>query len=221
MGQSDVSIWHSSESEKGHHVSEPTSSAHRAGRLLATNSQLYRVKISNSTPAIFSHLLWSNRTKFSAHAKVTCLVFAKAHRHTRSGCYFWPTSALQSTCSVYFASSKRVASGRGENLRSLLMDHLTDVMRLSQNLRLRECFVLCFVYFWSSESQTPHSPRPASQTRQTRARAEGVQEEEQFPWPDTAPFTWKRLRHTDDRPANEGTCRVRSVCSQICYLSSR
>lgn len=163
MGQSDVSIWHSSDSEKGHHVSAPTSCAHRAGRLLATNSQLHGVKISNSPPAIFSHLLWSNRTKFSAHAKVTCLVFAKAHRHTQSGSYFWPTSALQSTSSVYFASSKRVASGRGEkNLRSLLMDHLTDAMWLSQNLRLRECFVLCFVDFWSSESQTPHRPRPAS-----------------------------------------------------------
>lgn len=60
---------------KYHHVSAPTSSAHRAGRLLATNSQLHGVKISNSTPATFSHLLWSNRTKIFSSRKgyLSCL----------------------------------------------------------------------------------------------------------------------------------------------------
>lgn len=173
MGQSDVSIWHSSDSEKGHHVSAPTSSTHRAGRLLATNSQLYGVKISKTPSAIFSHLLWSNRTKFSAHAKVTCLVFAKAHRHTRSGSYFWPTSALQSTSSVYFASSKRVASGRGENLRSLLMDHLTDVMWPSQNLRLQRVFCSLFRLFLEFRVSNPPQTTPGKLDETNKSEGRG------------------------------------------------
>lgn len=184
MGQSDVRL----------------RAKYQAWQMLATNSQTvslpfhyYYCNVSVTRPsssitysaAIFLHLLWSNQTKFLTQ-KVACLV-AKAQTHTRPSCYFWPTSAMRSTRSVYLTSSKKVASGRCKNLSSLFMDHLTDVIWFMPHLRLRR-FLFYFRLFVSTPTRQAQRPDDTD-----LAGAAWVQEEERFLWPNAAPYTRRRL----------------------------